>query len=56
MIPADLRARRAALKLSQRELAELLGVSKSTISHWEIGKQKIPPYVALALDALARRK
>lgn len=52
MTPADLRARRDALKLSQRQLAELLGVSKSTVSHWEIGEQKIPRYLDLALQTL----
>jgi transcriptional regulator with XRE-family HTH domain len=54
MTPSELRERRLALCLSQRLLAESLGVNKSTVSHWETGVQGIPPYVDLALMAIER--
>lgn len=54
MTPDDLRARRDALHLSQKQLAEALGVSKSTVSHWEQGAQGIPAYLDLALQTLER--
>lgn len=37
MTPFELRARRLALGLTQPKLAELLGVSRSTIIRWETG-------------------
>jgi transcriptional regulator with XRE-family HTH domain len=54
MTDADLRRRRAALNLSQKKLAEVLGVSKSTVAHWEQGVQAIPRYLDLALQTLER--
>jgi len=39
--PADLRAARRLLGLSQRALAEHLGVPQATISRWESGHHKI---------------
>lgn len=56
MTAADLRNRRLALNLSQRQLAEAFGISKSTVAHWEQGVQRIPPYVDLALRTLERRE
>lgn len=38
----SLRAARVNAGFSQDELAKEIGVSKSTISRWEIGKLKIP--------------
>ena len=35
--------RRAALKLSQRELADMLGTTMYTISEWELGKARPTP-------------
>lgn len=34
---SEIRARRLKKKLSQRELAEMLGVERSTVSKWENG-------------------
>ena len=46
-----LRGLRAGKGLSQKKLAEIVGVSPGNVSDWESGKTK-PGYVALA--ALAR--
>ena len=55
MTPADLRARRAALGLSQRALADRLGVTQGTLSRWEAGERVIEhaAMLTLALDRLA---
>jgi transcriptional regulator with XRE-family HTH domain len=37
MGPEDLRQRRKALKMTQNELAEKLGLSGNTVSRWEKG-------------------
>ena len=55
--PETIRALRAAAGLSGSQLAELLGVDKSHVAHWEIGE--VDPGVAvwntvadLAMDAM----
>jgi transcriptional regulator with XRE-family HTH domain len=54
--PADLKAEREALGLSQRTLAARLGVPKDTWNRWERGRQTIPHPVVLrlALERLSR--
>lgn len=54
MTGKELRARRLALKLTQVELGEYLGVSGNTIARWERGDMEIqhPKTLALALKAL----
>jgi len=55
MFGADLRTRRAALGLTQAQLARALGVNRETVAHWEQGVNR-PANTALivrALDALA---
>lgn len=58
MTPADLRARRLALGLSQKRLAERLGVPEVTVWRWERGDFAIahPRILELALDALAQQQ
>jgi transcriptional regulator with XRE-family HTH domain len=55
--PADLLAFRRALGLTQRELAERLGVPQATIWRWESGQHPIqhPTILRLALEQLASR-
>lgn len=55
MTPADLRAARYLLGLSQRVLAKELGVAQATLSRWETGKHKIEHgrMLSLALYQLA---
>jgi transcriptional regulator with XRE-family HTH domain len=38
--------------LTQKELADLLGVRNMTIYRWECGMRSISPYLHLALKAL----
>lgn len=41
MTPAEIRAARKRLGLSQEGLAERMGVSRSLVEKWEIGLRKI---------------
>lgn len=54
LTPAELRARRLALGLSQPQLAKQLGVSTNTVWRWESGEMRIaaPRMLALALERL----
>jgi DNA-binding transcriptional regulator YiaG len=51
---ADLQSYRQRLGLSQEALAQLLGVHKLTVSHWETGAAASPGYLPLALAAIHR--
>jgi DNA-binding transcriptional regulator YiaG len=46
---------RVEMKLSQAELARVLGVSRAAVSRWEAGKRGIDNVLALAMDCLAER-
>ena len=48
----DLRKIRGKLWMSARELGELIGVSKITISMWELGFNPIPSSVAMLIQIL----
>jgi transcriptional regulator with XRE-family HTH domain len=52
--PADLRAAREALGLTQKELGQRLSVAENTIHRWERGTMPIehPLMLRLALDRL----
>lgn len=52
---AESKGRRERLGLTQRELAEVFGVDRMTVSRWERGVLNVPPYVDLALAELQRR-
>jgi transcriptional regulator with XRE-family HTH domain len=41
--------------LTQKELADLLGVWNMTVYRWECGMRAISPYLHLALEALENR-
>lgn len=41
--------------LTQKELANLLGVRNMTVYRWECGMRGISPYLHLALEALENR-
>lgn len=53
MTPAQLRAWRARLSLSQREAAAALGLSMRGYQNYESGEHAIPKPVALACAAVA---
>ena len=46
MTPTELRARLAALGLTQRGLALRLGVSSRAVRHWCAGSREIPQDIA----------
>jgi DNA-binding XRE family transcriptional regulator len=52
----DLKRWRKRNKYSQEELGKALGVYQVTIARWETGVRKIPPFLDLALQTLARKK
>lgn len=53
---SNLRAIRIALGMTQRELAEVFGQTSSNISHYENGKQDLPPVCARALIEAAQQR
>lgn len=57
MTAQELKVARADLELSQRELAELLGVPSNTLARWERGELAIaqPTILSLALSEIRRR-
>ena len=50
----ELKTRRAALGMTQVELAEVLGVQPNTVARWENGVLAVPRVVALAMDTVER--
>ena len=55
MIGDDLILWRKKQGLTQRELAQFLGIDVMTISRWERGVRGIPALLSLALEALENR-
>lgn len=55
MTPAELRAARFKLGLTQKELAARLEVHWTTVARWEGGRHPISKATALAIRALAPR-
>ena len=51
----NLRSIREALGLSQAELGARLGMTQGSITHYENGRQEMPPRVARKLIAVAAR-
>jgi len=51
----DLAKWRKEWGLTQKKLAQALGVDVMTISRWERGVRSIPPHMPLALEALENR-
>ena len=49
---ADFKAIRQKLSVSQRQLAELIHVSLSSVVKWESGKNRIPATIALLMGIL----
>lgn len=52
MTPADLRAFRKRLGLTQTEAAEAMGLTKQAIYLYESGRNPIPRLVELACEAI----
>jgi DNA-binding transcriptional regulator YiaG len=49
------RLRRNTLHMTQRALADALGVQGMTVSRWETGWNPIPPLAATAITLLAEK-
>lgn len=52
MSPEHLRAWRKGIGLTQHELGQALGVTKTTVCRWETGIRAIPAFLSLALEAV----
>jgi len=46
---------RTEFDLTQKQLAELLGVARNTVARWEVGLVKPPKIAELALEGLRPR-
>lgn len=56
MTAPELRAALKSLRLSQRSLAERLGVQATTVNRWATGTLPVPRYAAYVLELLAERQ
>lgn len=52
MTPEELKEWRKGRAYTQADLADLLGVTESTVFRWETGRMSIPPMLRLALIGL----
>lgn len=52
-VGSDLRATRARLEISQRELARRLGVAHNTVAGWERGETEPPPNLSDLIEEVA---
>ena len=50
----ELKNWRVKHNLTQLELAQHLKVKRETVTRWEIGMRKIPPFLFLALETISR--
>jgi transcriptional regulator with XRE-family HTH domain len=50
----ELKEKRAALGLTQAQLAEILGVKPNTVARWERGLLPVPRTVELAMETVER--
>jgi transcriptional regulator with XRE-family HTH domain len=55
MTPEQLKQRRRALGMTQRQIADALGVDRQTVSRWEVGSHGFPGrMVDLAMQTIER--
>jgi transcriptional regulator with XRE-family HTH domain len=55
MTNTDLRRLRHQLKLTQVDLAAVLGVTPTSLARWEQGRYQVPQLAAVAVTLLAER-
>lgn len=56
MTAPEFRAALKSMHISQRSLAERLGVDPNTVNRWATGKAPVPQYARYVLDLLAERR
>ncbi len=56
MTPEELKSWRKKAGYTQEELAQILGITKTTVYRWEAAMREIPPFLALALECLEKKK
>ncbi len=56
MTPAELRKWRKKNNYSQSQLAKVLNIAPLTISRWERGESEMPPFLALTLASVKKRR
>lgn len=55
MTPDEFRSHRTTAGLTQAQAAQLLYVTVSTVSHWEMGLHAIAPLAAEKIQQLAKK-
>ena len=56
MTPEELKAWRKKSGYTQEGLAQTLGVTKTTVYRWEAALREIPPFLALTLECVEKKK
>ncbi|MBZ0156103.1 MAG: helix-turn-helix transcriptional regulator [Alphaproteobacteria bacterium] len=56
MTPEQLKAWRKRSGYTQEEFAQILGVTKTTVYRWEAAMREIPPFLALTLECVEKKK
>lgn len=56
MTSIELKAWRTKNGYTQEELAQILGVTKTTVYRWEAALREIPPFLALTLECVEKKK
>jgi DNA-binding XRE family transcriptional regulator len=56
MTPEELKAWRTKSGHTQEQLAQILGVTKTTVYRWEAALREIPPFLALTLECVEKKK
>ncbi len=51
----ELKEKREKLKLTQTELADILGVKMNTVYRWESGILSVPKSIELAMETVERK-
>jgi len=55
MTQRELKEWRKKNEYTQEKLAQILGVTKTTVYRWEAALREIPPFLALALECVEKK-